>query len=212
MVQEFREGSLKLVKVGPLGSFANNAYVIADTTTGDAIVVDAPQESEKVFPALEGLKVRSIVITHRHGDHWGGIDALKAHTSAPILCHADDAANRDVQRTLAHGDEVEAVALRVRIIHTPGHTPGSICLLVNGHLLSGDTLFPGGPGRTMKPEDLQQEIESITSKLYTLPDTIAVHPGHGDDTTIAASKAEYAIFASKSHPPDLSGDVLWLTS
>lgn len=208
-MQEFREGKLLLVKVGPLGPFANNAYVVADAESRDAWVIDAPQESEKVFPALESLRVRGIGITHRHGDHWGGIDALVAKTGAPVHCHADDVADRAVAGTLADGDVIEAGSLRVRVLHTPGHTPGSICLLVEGHLLSGDTLFPGGPGRTMKPEDLQQEIASITTTLFALPDGTAVHPGHGDDTTIGESKREYAVFAAKEHPADLSGDVLW---
>ncbi len=209
MMREFGEGNLRLVKVGPLGPFANNAYVVADAASGDAIVVDAPQDSEKVFPALEGLTVSAIVVTHRHGDHWGGIEALRTKTGAPVACHAEDAAGREVERTLADGDELAVGSLTVRVLFTPGHTPGSICLLVGDHLLSGDTLFPGGPGRTMKPEDLRQEIESIRAKLYALPDAVSVHPGHGDDTTIGDSKREYAVFALKEHPADLSGDVLW---
>lgn len=212
MTQEFQDGNLRLIKVGPLGPFANNAYVIADAVSGDAVVVDAPQESEKVLPALEGLTVRRIVVTHRHGDHWGGIDALTSHTRAPVSCHAEDAANRRVDSTLADGDVVEVGSLKVRVIFTPGHTPGSICFLVGDRLLSGDTLFPGGPGRTMKPEDLAQEIESITSKLYTLPDAVVVHPGHGADTTIGESRREYAVFAAKDHAAALSGDVTWLGS
>jgi glyoxylase-like metal-dependent hydrolase (beta-lactamase superfamily II) len=212
MVQEFRDGNVKLVKVGPLGPFANNAYVVVDSMTGDSIIVDAPQESEKVFPALEGLSVRAIVVTHRHGDHWAGIDAIKAHTGAPVMCHSEDAVNRDVQRALVGEEELEVGSMRIKVIHTPGHTPGSICLLVGDRLISGDTLFPGGPGRTMRPEDLRQEIESIASKLYVLPDDIVVHPGHGGDTTIGESRREYAIFASRSHPEDLAGDVTWLNS
>ena len=98
------------------------------------------------------------------------------------------------------------------MIHTPGHTQGHICLRLGEHLLSGDTLFPGGPGRTQTPELLAQEIESITSRLYSLPDNLIVYPGHGANTTVAASKAEYAVFASKPHDPALSGDVNWLTS
>jgi glyoxylase-like metal-dependent hydrolase (beta-lactamase superfamily II) len=82
-------------------------------------------------------------------------------------------------------------------------------LLAGRFLLSGDTLFPGGPGRTETPQDLQQAIASITRRLYTLPPDTIVLPGHGDGTTIAASKEEYAVFASRQHAPDLCGDVLW---
>jgi hydroxyacylglutathione hydrolase len=100
----------------------------------------------------------------------------------------------------------------VRVIHTPGHTPGSICLLVGGALLTGDTLFPGGPGRTRDPQALAQLIDSITTRLHVLPPETLVLPGHGDTTTIGVSREEYAVFASKSHQADLAGDVLWLES
>ncbi|HXH20684.1 MAG TPA: MBL fold metallo-hydrolase [Dehalococcoidia bacterium] len=209
---QYRSEGLQVVKVGPLGPFANNSYVVFDPARREAVVVDAPQESEKVLPHLEGLRVLGILITHRHGDHWGGIDVLREKTGAPIYCHADDAAGREVSGTLAHGQEVAVGGGTVRVLHTPGHTPGSICLLAGNHLISGDTLFPGGPGRTMKPEDLQQEIESIRTHLFALPDSTLVLPGHGDDTTIGDAKREYAVFASKSHPPDLCGDVTWLGS
>ena len=85
-------------------------------------------------------------------------------------------------------------------------------MLTGRILIAGDTLFPGGPGRTNKPEDLQQEIRSILDRLYSLPDDTHVYTGHGDDTTIGASRREYAVFASRVHPPDLCGDVLWLES
>jgi glyoxylase-like metal-dependent hydrolase (beta-lactamase superfamily II) len=101
----------------------------------------------------------------------------------------------------------------VRVLHTPGHTPGSICLLApaSGHnvLISGDTLFPGGPGRSDSNAALNEMIASIASRLLPLPENTVVMPGHGDDTTIAASKREYEVFASKEHPADLRGDVLW---
>ena len=205
------QGNLRLVKEGPLGSFGNNAYLIQDRESGAAIVVDAPQDGEKILDALDGGKVASIVITHRHPDHWVSIEALKKATGASAVCHEADREHHEshVDGTVGEGDEIAVGDLRVRVIHTPGHTPGSICLLVDGHLISGDTLFPGGPGRTNRPEDLQEEIRSITSRLFGLPDDTVVHPGHGDDGTIGQSKREYAVFASKEHPPDLCGDVTW---
>ena len=207
----YEEGQLRLVKAGPLGPFANNAYLIQDRETGEAIIVDAPAEGEQLLEALGEGRVTRIVITHRHPDHWVSIDALKSATGAPVSCHEADRGpyTGQVGDTLADGDEIEVGDLRVRVIHTPGHTPGSVCLLVGNHLISGDTLFPGGPGRTTRPEDLQQEIGSITSRLFALPDETSVHPGHGDDGSIGQSKREYAAFASREHPADLCGDVTW---
>jgi hydroxyacylglutathione hydrolase len=209
-----RDGRLLLVKLGPLGPFANNAYILADSQTSDAIVVDAPEGCEVVGPAADGLNVRQVVVTHRHRDHWNGIDAMLADFQVPVLCHEADREPyaQYVTGTLSDGEELEVGGLRLRILHTPGHTPGCICIHVGDHLLSGDTLFPGGPGRTRTNADLQEEIASITSSLYTLPDTLAVYPGHGANTTIGDSKAEYAVFAGKEHDPELSGDVLWLKS
>ncbi len=205
------EGELRLAKEGPLGSFGNNAYLIQDRASGEAIVVDAPADGERILAALGEGRVTAIVVTHRHPDHWVSIEALKQATGARVLCHEADQEPyaEKVDGTLGDGDEIELGELRVRVIHTPGHTPGSLCLLVGNHLISGDTLFPGGPGRTHRPEDLQEEIRSITSRLFELPDEVAVHPGHGDDGTIGQSKREYVIFAAKEHPPDLCGDVTW---
>src|SRR3954447_4494267 len=201
MEEEIRDGRLLLIKLGPLGPVSNNAYILADTSTNDAIVIDAPAESAQVVARAAGLNVRRIIVTHRHRDHWGGIDELLAGIDVPVYTHELDREPyyQYVKGTLAHGDEVEVGNLKLRVIHTPGHTQGHICLRVGEHVLSGDTLFPGGPGRTQTPELLAQEIESITSRLYTLPDTLAVYPGHGANTTVGASKAEYAVFASKPH-------------
>lgn len=209
-----RDGRLLLIKVGPLGPQSNNAYIIADSTTNDAIIVDAPAESELVVPAARGLNVRSIVVTHRHRDHWAGIDQLLEGVRAPVYTHEADRESYAVyvDGHLDHDEEIEVGGLKLRVIHTPGHTAGCICLQLGEHLIAGDTLFPGGPGRTRSPEDLSQEIDSIVNRLYVLPESTHVYPGHGANTTIGASKAEYAVFASKQHEPSLSGDVLWLQS
>ncbi len=213
-MKEFREGGLRLIRVGPLGPFANNAYILVDEASGRSVIIDAPMEGEKVVEAAQGTSVERIIVTHRHGDHWASIDPLRRQTGAPVLCHEADRQARSelVDGTLADGQEIDLGETCLRVIHTPGHTPGSICLLVGRHLISGDTLFPGGPGHSDKPEDLQQEIRSIVERLYILPDDTVVHPGHGDGTTIGRSKEEYAVFAARQHPPDLCGDVLWLES
>jgi glyoxylase-like metal-dependent hydrolase (beta-lactamase superfamily II) len=210
-MQTYEQGRLRLVKLGPLGPFANNTYLVQDRELGDTLLVDAPQDGEQALDALDGGCVTQIAVTHRHPDHWLSIDALKAATGAQVSCHPADREPyaAKVDATISDGDELSVGELRVRVIHTPGHTPGSICFLIENHLVSGDTLFPGGPGRTTNPNDLQQEIRSITARLLVLPDDTLVHPGHGDDGSIAQSKREYAVFASREHPADLCGDVTW---
>jgi len=210
-METHEEGRLRLVKLGPLGPFANNSYLVQDRELGDALLVDAPQDGEQALDALAGGRVTQIAVTHRHPDHWVSIDALRSATGASVACHEADREPYagKVDRTVADGEELAVGELRVRVIHTPGHTPGSVCFLVGNHLISGDTLFPGGPGRTNKPADLQEEIRSIIDRLLVLPDDTLVHPGHGDDGTISQSKREYAAFASREHPAGLCGDVTW---
>jgi hydroxyacylglutathione hydrolase len=99
--------------------------------------------------------------------------------------------------------------LALKIIHTPGHTPGSISFLTGLYLLSGDTLFPGGPGKTQSPELFQQILETLTNKIFTLPDDIAVHPGHGDSTTLGKERPAFEAFIAKGYDANLCGDVLW---
>lgn len=205
----------EVVKIGPLGRFDNNAYVIIDRATRGSLFVDAPMESAKALDAAKGTDVQRIIVTHRHGDHWANIGEVKQATGAPAFCHESDRAPyaASVDGTVEDGEQIAVGETSVRVIHTPGHTPGSICLLVDAIdgrvLISGDTLFPGGPGRSDSPDALREMIASITSKLLVLPDDTRVYPGHGDNTTIADAKREYGVFASEQHATDLHGDVTW---
>jgi hydroxyacylglutathione hydrolase len=213
-MQVHDEGSFRLIKVGPLGPFDNNAYVIVDPAAGEAAIVDMPAESEKVLEATAGLRVTKILLTHTHPDHWFSYDLLKTATGAPVYCHPAEVQMppERIDVPLADGQELTVGGVAARAIHTPGHTPGSVCFLVGRYLIAGDTVFPGGPGHSDTPEALQQSIRSIVQRLYVLPDETLVLPGHGDDTTIGASRGEYAVFAARPHAPDLCGDVLWETA
>jgi glyoxylase-like metal-dependent hydrolase (beta-lactamase superfamily II) len=201
----------RVIKIGPLGPYDNNAYVIIDGGSGESLIVDMPAEGEKVLEQAEGTTVTGIVLTHAHPDHCLSFDLMVNATGAPVMAHAEETVMPEerVQRRLSDGENLSLGSLEVKVIHTPGHTPGSICLLAGDYLIAGDTLFPGGPGRTNTPQQLQQEIRSILDKLFALPDDTLVCPGHGENTTIGRSKQEYAQFASREHPPELCGDVTW---
>jgi glyoxylase-like metal-dependent hydrolase (beta-lactamase superfamily II) len=205
----------EIIKVAALGPYSNNAYIVVDTATKHSIFVDAPMEGEKALPSAEGTDVQMVVVTHRHPDHWATLDLIKERVSAAAWCHDEDRAGikYEVFDTLGDGDDITIGETKIRVIHTPGHTPGSICLYLDTvkgpALLSGDTLFPGGPGRSDSNASLMQMINSITSKLHVLPDNTYVYPGHGDDTNIGDSKKQYAVFATREHDPELRGDVTW---
>ena len=211
MTEKHEDGELTVTKVSDLGPYSNNAYIIADGRANQALIVDMPADSRRVLDAVHGLHVIGILLTHTHPDHWADYSLVTGATGAPVICHpAETIMPADkIDRPLSDGEEIVIGNLAVHAIHTPGHTPGSTCYRAGRFLLSGDVLFPGGPGRTQTPEDLQQSIASITKRLHTLPDETPVFPGHGGDTTIGDSKREYAGFAARSHPPGLSGDVTW---
>ena len=197
-----------------LGPYATNSYILTCPDTGDGLLVDAPAEGSAIVRAATHTKVTHILVTHSHADHIGALSELKSRLRVPVAIHRLDMKALSVKPEilLEDGQEVAFGKARLRVIHTPGHTPGSLCFLVGKHLLSGDTLFPHGPGRTNTPADLTRIIGSITGRLFVLSDDTEVYPGHGNSTILAKEKEEFAVFSARSHDPGLSGDVLWLSS
>lgn len=198
----------------PLGHFDTNSYIITCRLTGDSVLVDAPAEAAKILKQLKGTNPRYILITHTHMDHIGALLEVKSKLGIPVAVHHLEAKNLSTQSDILLGDDdmVSFGKITLKVLHTPGHTPGSLCYLTGKRLISGDTIFPGGPGKTQSPADLSQIIESITSKIFILPEDTQIYPGHGDYTILKKEKAEFEIFSFRSHDPNLCGDVLWLSS
>ncbi len=207
------DGALRVIVFENLGPFGNNAYIIADDDSKEAVMVDMPAGSAPVVAAARdgGWTVKAILLTHSHGDHWADYELVTSAIGAPVMAHEAERGVLGIRihQAVEDGQEIAVGQFAMRAIHTPGHTPGSTCFIVGRYLLSGDTLFPGGPGRTRTPADFRQTVESISTRLLTLPDETAVLTGHGDGTTIARSKQEYAAFAAREKPADLCGDVTW---
>ncbi|MBI4339283.1 MAG: MBL fold metallo-hydrolase [Chloroflexi bacterium] len=195
-----------------MGSYGNNGYVVVCPETRESLVIDTPGEPEKLIAAAGATRVRCILITHTHFDHLVGFEEIRAALNAPVGVHASESDNLSSPSdfNLVDGDTITIGTVVLKVLHTPGHTPGSMCFLSGKHLFSGDTLFPGGPGRTRTPADLKRILESISSKLLVLPEDTIVYPGHGNNTTIGDAQLAYAIFASRTHPEGLCGDVQWL--
>jgi glyoxylase-like metal-dependent hydrolase (beta-lactamase superfamily II) len=197
-----------------LGPFGTNSYLLICQKTGASVIVDAPGDAEKVLKLLEGTHPKYILMTHNHMDHVDALAALKSALNVPLAAHEDDAGSLPVkpEQFLNDGDTISFGEIQLKVLHTPGHTPGSLCFLTGSYLISGDTIFPGGPGKTWSPDDFKKIVESLTNKIFTLPDETQVYPGHGDATVLKKEKHEFEAFSSKPHDPDLCGDVVWLSS
>lgn len=206
-------GEVRVLRL-EVGRYGNNCYLLVDPETEESAIIDPSAEPERILAAAQGRRVRYILVTHRHPDHWGALREVAHGTGGLVGIHPADASVLPLKPhlLLQDGDTLRIGTVPLRVLATPGHTPGSCCLLTGRHLFTGDTLFPGGPGHSDSPETLRQTIQSIARKLYILPPETIVYPGHGPGTTVGASKEEYAIFASRPHPPDLQGDVLWKES
>lgn len=193
----------------PLGKFQTNCYIIADDASKEAAVIDPADGFQEIKQFIEkhNLKVKYILLTHAHGDHILALPELKAFSKAPIGINIGDEdmlsdANINMSGhftqipietksdfNLKDGDVLELGSTKVRIIHTPGHTKGGTCILFEKDLVSGDTLFAMGIGRTdLYGGNYDTLVNSIKTKLFILPEDINVHPGHGSSTTILSEK------------------------
>lgn len=183
------EGDDLIVRKVEVGNMENNVYVLECPETHEGVIVDGCFETDTILQTAEDVKVVAIVQTHGHVDHVQALPELRERLAVPVLAHPADDYPVPVDRELADGDTIDFGARSAAVIHTPGHTPGGVCLLVGRHLISGDTLFPGGPGNTRGDKDaFAQIIRSIETKLFDLPDETVVYPGHGKDTTIGAER------------------------
>ncbi|MGB9022670.1 MAG: MBL fold metallo-hydrolase [Candidatus Bathyarchaeia archaeon] len=178
----------------PLGPMQNFAYLIGDEKTGQAAVVDPAWDVSKIEDTVKrhNLRVIFIIDTHNHHDHTSGNDELAETTGAKVVAHDASKLKKDI--SVKDGDVLQVGSLEVRFIHTPGHSPDSISVLVGNKLVSGDTLFVGECGRTDLPGGSSEQLyDSLFNKLAKLPDEIEVYPGHDygakPHSTIAYEKA-----------------------
>ena len=185
-----------------VGGMDNNSYLLDSGAT--CVLIDAADEPERIRTLIGDRPVDTIVTTHRHGDHWQALRAVADATGAQLVCGRPDldaiATGAWVEGLVGvwDGDSVAVGEESFEVIGIVGHTPGSITLVYEGadgvtHLFTGDSLFPGGPGRTTSPEDFTSLMDDLEAKVFArFGDSAVVHPGHGDDTTLGAERPHLA--------------------
>lgn len=203
-----------LVRKIDTAPYGTNAYILVCQATQDSVLIDVPGEAERIISDMEGTNPTRILITHNHFDHTGALREVKDRLNIPVAVHPDDADRLPLTPdvNLNDGDAVSFGKIHLKVLHTPGHTPGSLCFIYDRYLFSGDTLFPAGPGRTGTPAAFEQIVKSLEEKIFVLPENTLIYPGHGASTILKKEKDEFAVFSSRTHLPKLCGDVLWLSS
>jgi glyoxylase-like metal-dependent hydrolase (beta-lactamase superfamily II) len=191
-VRELADLVITKLSVGPMD---NNAYLLRCRQGGDQLLIDAANEAPRLLDLIGHGGLSTVVTTHRHGDHWVALADVVASTGAASVAHQADAdAIPVVTTTVQDGGSVRVGSCALEVIHLVGHTPGSIALLYRDpagrpHLFTGDSLFPGGPGRTAGGDDFDSLMGDLQAKVFDqLPDETWFYPGHGNDSTLGAER------------------------
>jgi glyoxylase-like metal-dependent hydrolase (beta-lactamase superfamily II) len=193
---QVRELAELIVTKMSVGDFDNNTYLLRCRQTDEQLLVDAAAEPDRVLALVGDGGLATVVTTHRHGDHWQALAGVVRATGAATYAGADDVDGIPVptDHPLRDGDRITVGEATLEVIHLVGHTPGSVALLYDDpegtpHLFTGDSLFPGGPGRTTNPKDFKSLMDDLEEKVFDrLPDETWFYPGHGNDSTLGAER------------------------
>ncbi|HIE37997.1 MAG TPA: aminotransferase class I/II-fold pyridoxal phosphate-dependent enzyme [Anaerolineales bacterium] len=193
------------------GQYATNCYLLTCPQTHRAMLVDPGGDPEAVLALCQGVRVARILLTHGHFDHLLALGPVRAALGAPVGAHPADADAFGIEADfdLRDGMMLGVGRRRVRIVHIPGHTPGSVALRFDRQAIVGDAVFPGGPGHTESPESLATLLLSLQRTVFTWPDDTTLYPGHGEPTTVGAERPAFQAFLARPRPTSLCGDVTW---
>lgn len=188
-----------MLKMIAVGSYQANCYILGCKKTMEGIVIDPGAEAFRIVREIThaGLRIKYILITHGHPDHTGAAGELKEIIKAPVWIHRLDSRGLDFppDGTMFDGQEIEVGTYKIKVIHTPGHSPGGVCLHAPGVVFTGDTLFAGSIGRTDFPGgDHHKLIQGVREKIFPIGDDLRVYPGHGPASTIGQERMRNPFF------------------
>ena len=210
--KEIFSDALKKIYRIETAPYGTNAYIVACKKTDKALLIDAPGGKEVILKMLPRLQLELIVITHGHADHLVVLEELHELLQIPVAAHEDDFPSLPLkpEAKLSDGDIITCGEIPLAVLHTPGHTRGSICLQTDGFLFSGDTIFPGGPGKTATAADFKTILSSIENKIMPLPGETVILPGHGQQTVLENERILFQNFTSRFRGEEFHGDVTWI--
>ncbi len=204
------------IRVKPVGVDQANCYIIVDANTKVGILVDPGAEGIALIEWIDDVSILTILVTHAHPDHIGALEYVRRELGVDAGMHTADAKafSQRPDYFLSDGQTIKLGESHLQVVHLPGHTPGSIGLhILDGstpaRVLVGDAIFPGGPGYTTSPADLEVALEVLARTVFTWSDETILFPGHGEPTTVGSERNPFEAFYAKPRSPDLFGDVTW---
>jgi len=209
------EAAMEL-KTFPVGEHLANCYLVIAQGGKVGVLIDPGDQADDIMRLVGALNITHILVTHGHPDHVGALEDVRKALEAPVGIHPADAETFDLPLDipLEEGVSLEVCNDRLEVVHIPGHTPGSVALRLMEddqyrRAIVGDAIFPGGPGYTETPKDLETSLASLAKTVFTWAGETILYPGHGSSTTVGTERAAFEAFYAGSRPPDLCGDVTW---
>jgi len=196
-----------------VGPWPMNSYILSCNETKECAVVDPGADANKILKAIQGMKVKFILITHGHSDHIGALESVRKKTSALVCAHSADATEFkfDTDLALFDGDELGIGSFGLKVLHIPGHSAGQVCFdLMDDRIIVGDTVFVGGPGKTWSAEGFITTMKNMENIVFKWKDETRFYPGHGPDGIIGKERPAYEKFVQKGWEDGLFGDVAWI--
>lgn len=203
--------ALLILKSTEVGPWPMNSYALICPDTRQSVLIDPGADPESLMAMLVDSTPVAILLTHTHPDHIGALAEMRRQLQAPVYLHpAEPHDNLAIDHWFADGDTFTLGRHTLRIVHTPGHTPGMVSLMLpDPRVIVGDTIFQGGPGKTWSAEDFITTLETMRRIVFTWPDDTECFPGHGPSFKIGDERPAFESFMGRSHPADLYGDVIW---